>query len=91
MRPFGWMGTLVVIFAIGAVALCLLNDNVTGFPKEALWIFWPAQYVWIQLQHTVGKGAIGKVVSNVAVFGLLGGAEGGIVGVIVDLHPVLSG
>ena len=85
MRPFGWMGTLVVIGAIGAVALHFLS-GVRGFPEEVMLIFWPAEYVWTELQNAVGRGWIRGITSNVAFLGLLGGAEGGIVGVLVDLY-----
>lgn len=86
MRPFGWMGALVVIGAIGAVVLHLLSGNIRGFPDEVMLIFWPAEYVWTELQNAVGRGWIRKIVSNVAFLGLLGGAEGGILGVFVDLY-----
>ena len=48
-------------------------------------VFWPADYLWQYLRIEVGKGAVRTIVSNVAVFAILAGLEGAIVGFLLDL------
>ena len=84
MRPFGWMGTLIIVGALGSIVFHSLG-RIDGFPDELTLVFWPAEFLWLQLQTAVSKGAIKTVVSNIAVLGLLGGVQGGIVGILLDL------
>ena len=84
MRRFSWMGTLIIIGTLGAIFLRSLKGPA-DFPRNLTLIFWPAEFLQFHLQNAVGKGAIKTVVSNVAVFGLLGGIQGGIVGLCLDV------
>lgn len=87
MRPFGHMGLFVIIFAMAAIVVHFLS-GIKGFPDEVMLILWPAEYVWLHLQAEVGSGFIKTILSNVAVFGLLGGVQGGIVGILVDFYKI---
>jgi len=85
MRHSRWISTLAIAGIIGAIAMNFLSQ-LRGFPQEAMLVFWPAEYVWGELQNAVGRGLIKTIVSNVAVFGLLGGVEGAIIGILMDSY-----
>ena len=86
MQHSRWISTLAIAGIIGAIVMNILSQRIRGFPQEAMLVFWPAEYVWGELKTEVGKGLLRTIVSNVAIFGLLGGVEGAIIGILIDLY-----
>ena len=86
MIRFRWMSVLFLVGGISAILLHFINKHVEGFPEEVMLVFLPADYFWHELQGEAGRGMLNKLVGNVAVFGILAGLEGALVGVILDLY-----
>ena len=86
MRRFQWTTVLFLFGGVSAILLFFVDENVRGFPEEVMYIFVLAKYVWQELQYEIRGGLLGKLVSNVAVFGVLAAAQGALVGLILDLY-----
>jgi len=86
MTRLRWTTALFLVGGISAVLLYFINKHVEGFPQEVMLVYFPANYVWDELQKEASGGILGKIISNVAVFGLLAGAEGALLGLLLDLR-----
>ncbi len=77
-----------VLFLVGGISAILLHfiSKVEGFPQEVMYVFLPADYVWDELKKEAGGGILGKIIGNVAVFGLLAGAQGALLGLLLDFR-----
>ena len=79
-----------VLFIVGAISSILLYFacGIRGFPEEVMYIYFPADYFWHELQNEARDGILilRKIISNVAVFGLLAGVQGALIGLIMDLR-----
>ena len=85
MTRLRWTTALFLVGAISAILLFFFS-RIEGFPEEVMYIYFPADYFWRELQNEAGKGILGKIIGNVAVFGLLAGAEGALIGLLLDLR-----
>ena len=85
MRHFRWTTVLFMVAGISAILLHFIS-RTQGFPQEVMYVFIPADYVWKELQNEVGKGILGNIISNVAVFGVLASVQGALIGLILDLY-----
>ena len=83
MRKYRYTLALALV-AVGLAILFSSVRRMEGFPRELTLIFWPAEFAWQFLRNEVGKGTVRTVVSNVAVFSILAGLEGGLVGFLFD-------
>ncbi len=86
MRRFRWTTALFIVGGISAILLYLVKENVKNFPEEVMYIFVLANYIWQELQNEIRGGFLGKLISNVAVFGVLAAAQGALIGLILDLY-----
>lgn len=80
-----WTNTLFLTGSISAILLYFFS-RIDGFPKEVMVVFFPADYFWLELRDAASRGMLRKVISNVAVFGLLAGAEGALIGLMLDFY-----
>lgn len=85
MTRFRWTTALFLVGGISAILLHFIS-KVEGFPEEVMYVFLPADYLWNELQNEVRGGVLGKIISNVAVFGILAAAQGALIGLILDLY-----
>ena len=85
MARLRWTNTLFLVGSISAILLYFIS-RIEGFPEKAMLVFFPADYFWRELQSLAGRRIFGKIVSNVAVFGLLAGAEGALIGLMLDFY-----
>jgi len=85
MTRLRWTTALFLVGGISAILLYFISE-VKGFPQEVMLVFFPANYVWDELQKEASGGILGKIISNVAVFGLLAGAEGALLGLLLDFR-----
>jgi len=83
MFRYRWTGTLLLVGGISAILLCFIS-KVHGFPKDAMLVFWPANYVWHELQGEIQHYLLKRLVGNVAVFAVLAAAEGALAGMVLD-------
>ncbi len=86
MRRFRWTTALFIVGGISAILLYIVKENVRSFPEEVMHIFVLANYIWLELQKEAGRGVLRKIISNVAVFGVLAAAQGALIGLILDLY-----
>lgn len=85
MKRFQWTTALFLVCGISAVLLHFVRD-VQGFPREVMYFFVLADYIWHELQREVSRGIARTIISNVAVFGILAAAQGALIGLILDLY-----
>ncbi len=86
MRRYRWTNLLFIFGGVSSILLYLIQENARSFPEEIMYIFLPADYLWNELQSEISGGFLGKVISNVAVFGILAAAQGALTGLILDLY-----
>ncbi len=85
MTRLRWTTALFLVGGISAILLHFIS-KVEGFPKEVMLVFRPADYVRQELQSEVGGGILGKIIGNVAFFGMLAAVQGALIGLILDLY-----
>ncbi|MCK4850640.1 MAG: hypothetical protein KAT11_04770, partial [Phycisphaerae bacterium] len=79
MTRLRWTTALFLVGGISAILLHFIS-KVEGFPKEVMLVFRPADYVRQELQSEVGGGILGKIIGNVAFFGMLAAVQGALIG-----------
>ncbi|NIA07976.1 MAG: hypothetical protein GWP14_10170 [Actinobacteria bacterium] len=83
MRRYRYTLILALVAAVAAILLYVIKDT-EGFPQSVMLVFWPADYVWQYLHTGIGKGVARTVIDNVAVFSILAGLEGALLGFLLD-------
>lgn len=86
MRRYRWTSILFIVGGVSAILLYLIKTGVRNFPEELMYPFFPADYIWNELQGEIRGGFFGKLISNVLVFGILAAAQGALTGLILDLY-----